>query len=207
MRPYLVRPPKVYRWIFPEATFRMSELEKTVYLTFDDGPHPEATPFVLNVLQKYNVKATFFLLGKNAKAQPVLVERLRSEGHVIGNHGMNHLNGWFTGLDDYLKDAEEGRKTTGSNLFRPPYGKLNIGQYRKLKETEQIVFWDVISGDFDEVIDGKRVTGNVMNHVRNGSIIVMHDSAKALNNLKSSLSEIIEQLSEKGYRFSTIATQ
>jgi peptidoglycan/xylan/chitin deacetylase (PgdA/CDA1 family) len=120
---------------------------------------------------------------------------------------MNHLNGWSTNVDNYLKDVEEGRKVTGSKLFRPPYGKLNIGQYKRLKETEQIVFWDVISGDFDQIIEGKRVINNVIEHVRNGSIIVMHDSAKALNNLKSSLSEIIVQLSEKGYRFSTISAR
>lgn len=201
MRPYLVKPPKVYRWLFPEALFRVAGEEKTVYLTFDDGPHPEATPFVLDVLKKHDVKSTFFLLGKNAKANPELVERIKGEGHTIGNHGMNHLSGWSVGLDEYLKDVEEGKQLVGSTLFRPPYGKLTLSQYRKLRTTEQIVLWDVISGDFDTNIGPKEVLSNVVNNVKGGSVIVMHDSTKAFNNLKLSLNEIIQQLSEKGYRF------
>ena len=183
----------------------MSALEKTVYLTFDDGPHPEVTSYALDVLNAHGVKATFFLLGKNAKAHPALVGRIKQEGHALGNHGMNHLNGWTTKLGDYLKDVEEGRKIIGSRLFRPPYGRLSLSQYHALKQEEQIVFWDVISGDFDGNISEKRVIANVIGSIRNGSIIVMHDSAKAFNNLKASLSEIIEQLSEKGYTFGTIA--
>lgn len=185
----------------------MSDEEATVYLTFDDGPHPEATPYVLDVLQKHGIKATFFLLGKNAERYPDLVQRIRTEGHAVGNHGMNHLNGWTTGLEDYLKDVEEGKKATGSSLFRPPYGRLGLKQYWKLNETETVVFWDVISGDFDQNITSEAVLMNVVDNVRNGSIIVMHDSQKAFNNLKSSLNEVITQLSEKGYRFSTIEAQ
>lgn len=182
----------------------MSPSEKTVYLTFDDGPNPEATPFVLEVLKKHAVEATFFLLGKNALAHPALVDRIREEGHSVGNHGMNHLDAWTTGLKEYVDDVRAGKEATGSNLFRPPYGKLKPSQYKALKETEKIVFWDVIAGDFDQAIAGNKVKANVLENVRNGSIIVMHDSEKAFNNLKASLDGTIEQLSEKGYRFGTI---
>ena len=204
MRPYLIRPPKVYQWLFPEATFRMQNNEKVVYLTFDDGPHPEATAYALDVLKKHDIKATFFVLGKNVEQHPELMSRIEIEGHSVGNHGMSHLNGWNTSVEDYLNDVEKGKSVCKSNLFRPAYGKLTYRQYKTLKETEQIILWDIISGDFDSVIDGEQVVANVVNNARNGSIIVMHDSAKAFNNLRLSLNEIIEQLGEKGYRFSTI---
>jgi len=207
MRPYLIRPPKVYQWLYSEAIFRMPDNEKVVYLTFDDGPHPEATPYAIDVLRKHDIKATFFVLGKNVDQHPELMSRIEIEGHSVGNHGMSHLNGWNTSVEDYLNDAEKGKSICKSNLFRPAYGKLTYRQYKTLKETEQIILWDIISGDFDSAIGGEQVIANVVNNVRSGSIVVMHDSAKAFNNLKASLSEIIEQLSEKGYRFSTIEAQ
>lgn len=201
MRPYLVRPPKFYRWLFTDAVFRMDENERSVYLTFDDGPHPEATPFVLDVLKEHGVKATFFLLGKNALEHPNLVEELRANGHTVGNHGMNHLNGWRTSSEEYLKDVLLGKEATGSALFRPPYGRLSPMQYKQLKKGNTIVFWDVIAGDFDQQLSPKHVIDNVMKNVRNGSVIVFHDSQKALKLLKATLSEVIQQLAEKGYTF------
>lgn len=199
-----MRPPKLYRWLYSDAIFRGSEYKKTVYLTFDDGPNPEATDFVLDVLNENKVKATFFVLGKNVVKHPEIVERLKSEGHLIANHGMNHLNGWTTKNDEYAKDVFEGKELIDSDLFRPPYGRLSPCQYTKLRKSERIVFWDVVSGDFDTTIPGAQVVDNVLFNVRNGSIIVMHDSMKALPNLKTSLTEVIEQLSEKGYSFATL---
>lgn len=207
MRNYLIRPPFIYRWLFSEALFRGSSSEKVVYLTFDDGPHPEATPFILDVLKSHQVKATFFLLGKNAATYPDLVQQMKNEGHIIGNHGMNHLNGWQSNVNDYVADVAQGKSATGTNQFRPPYGKLGLRQYQQLKKTEHIVFWDVISGDFDQSQTGAQVVDNVLSNVRNGSIIVMHESAKSLNNVKSSLKEIITQLLEKGFRFDVIQQQ
>lgn len=202
---YLVRPPKVYRWLFSKALFRMDEEENTVYLTFDDGPYPEATRYVLDVLKKHDVKATFFLLGKNAEQHPEYVEEIRTLGHAIGNHGMDHLNGWNTNVDEYVSDVEKGKKVLGSKLFRPAYGKLTLSQYRKLKESERIVFWDVISGDFDQKIDERTVLNNVLKNARNGSIIVMHDSKKAMKNLFGSMNEIIVELKQKGFCFGTLS--
>lgn len=201
---YLIRPPKVYRWLFKQAIFRENPDEKVVYLTFDDGPHPEATPYVLSVLESHGIKATFFVLGKNVKKHPSLFGRLKEEGHSIGNHGMNHSNGWTTATDEYVKDVVLGKQVTESNLFRPPYGKLSISQYNRLVKTEKIVFWDVISGDFDSKTDNQTVVRNVLNNVRNGSVIVMHDSKKAMNSLMGSMNEIIIELKQKGYSFGVL---
>lgn len=204
MNSYLVRPPRLYRWFYGDAIFRGSESEKIVYLTFDDGPNAEATPYTLDVLKSHGVKATFFVLGKNVLEYSDLVERAKKEGHQVANHGMNHINGWKSGAKSYVFDVGQGKALIGSNFFRPPYGKLSPFQYYKLRKTEKLVFWDVISGDFDTAIDGKQVVRNVLANVRNGSIIVMHDSKKALTNLKGSLDQIISELVETGYRFETI---
>lgn len=201
---YLIRPPKIYRWLFKEAVFRLNPSEKTVYLTFDDGPHPEATPFVLSVLKSHSVKATFFVLGKNAEKHPDIVREIRAEGHQVGNHGMNHLNGWNTSNSLYAEDVALGKAISASNLFRPAYGKLTRAQYKLLAPTEKVVFWDVISGDFDEKTDSKTVVKNVLNNTRAGSVIVMHDSKKAMNNLSGSINEIIVKLKEKGYQFGVL---
>lgn len=198
---YLIRPPRVYRWIFPEAEFRKDHRIKKVYLTFDDGPHPEPTTFVLDVLESNKIQATFFVLGKNAQKHPGLIEKIKKKGHVIGNHSMNHLDGWTTSTERFTRDVEEGKRIVESKLFRPPYGKLTLSQYRKINQTEDIVFWDVISGDFDETIDADQVFTNVVDNVRNGSIIVMHDSHKAMRNMQGSLARIIEELKKKGYAF------
>lgn len=202
---YLIRPPKVYRWLYRKAIFRLSNREKTVYLTFDDGPHPEVTPAVLDILRGHQVKATFFVLGKNVLEHPELIQDMKAQGHVVANHGMNHLNGWQTDTETYVNDALEGKKITGSSLFRPAYGKLTLGQYNRLRKTETIVFWDVISGDFDHQIDEQRVISNVLKNVENGSVIVMHDSKKAMNNLIGSLNEIIVKLKQEGFCFGTLS--
>ncbi len=194
----------MYRWLYADALFRFNERERTVYLTFDDGPHPEATPAVLDVLEKHGIKATFFLLGKNVVAHPEIVESLKTKGHTIGNHGMNHLNGWNTSADTYAKDVMAGKELTGSSLFRPPYGKLTFAQYRMLRKTEKLVFWDVISGDFDQHIGSSTVINNVLKNVGNGSIIVMHDSKKAMNNVMGSLNEIIVKLKQDGFCFKAL---
>lgn len=198
---YFIRPPYFYRWLFPKALFRMNTREKSVYLTFDDGPHPKATPFVLEILREEGVSATFFLLGKNAEAHPELMERILAEGHAIGNHGYAHLNGWNTSKQEYLLNFQKAVPLLGQRLFRPPYGKLGLGQYGALSPQTTIVFWDVISGDFDTTITREQCTKNVLNSIRNGSIIVMHDSAKALPNLQNSLKETIRSMKSQGFGF------
>ena len=179
----------------------MDTREKSVHLTFDDGPHPAATSFVLDTLLEEGVSATFFLLGKNAEAHPELMERIVAEGHSIGNHGYSHLNGWNTSSVDYLQNFQKAVPLLGKRLFRPPYGKLGLGQYAQLSKETTIVFWDVISGDFDTTITGEQCTKNVLNSIRNGSIIVMHDSTKALPNLRNSLKETIRSIKCRGFEF------
>ncbi len=201
---YLIRPPKVYRWLFKEAVFRMEPEEKTVYLTFDDGPHPETTEHVLDVLREHRVKATFFMLGKNVARYPQLKQMVSDGGHAIGNHGMEHPNGWVTSTEAFVADFAAGKAITGSSLFRPPYGRLTLSQYNRIKEDSTIVFWDVISGDFDMGISVTDILNNVKKNVRNGSIIVMHDSRKALKNVRESLGPIITELAEMGFGFSTL---
>lgn len=201
---YLLRPPLVYRWLFKEALFRKNRNLEKVYLTFDDGPNSEATEFVLNTLKEQEIKATFFMLGKNVVSLPALTAKVKDEGHRVANHGMEHLNGWNTSATQYAQNCEDGRRITESRLFRPPYGRLTLSQYNQLRKECAIVFWDVISGDFDTTIAPDRVVRNVLNSARNGSIIVMHDSAKALPNLKGSLKEIIIGLKKRGFEFDVL---
>lgn len=199
---YLVRPPRLYRWLFPKAVFRkVVSGEPTVYLTFDDGPHPTVTPWVLDALAEHDVKATFFLLGENAKHHPQIVERIGNDGHQVGNHGMTHLNGWNTQKDAYVNNCLRGADLLGTDLFRPPYGRLGIRQYREIVRTQRIIMWDVIAGDFDTSTTPEKIIHQVLKNVRNGSIIVMHDSEKAMNNLKGSLNPIVTELKGKGYVF------
>ena len=192
------------RWLYSEAIFRKDEGSKTVFITFDDGPSPESTQTILDILREHGAMATFFLLGDNAENQPELVDRIRKEGHSIANHGYKHLDGWSTSLSAYKANTELGKKAVKSNIFRPPYGRLGYLQYLKLKRTEKIVFWDVISGDFDTTLSPERVYKNVVNNVRNGSVIVMHDSRKALPNVKKSLGRIITELKNRGYYLDTL---
>jgi len=197
---YLIRPPFPYRWLYPKAMFKGDADSESVFLTFDDGPHPEATPFVLDTLAGAGVKATFFLLGKNVERHPHLVERIRQEGHTIGNHGHAHLDGWKTSSRAYLDDFEQGMAVTGSKLFRPAYGRITPTQYKAISLQSKVVLWDVLSGDFDPSITPEKCVLNVERHVRNGSIIVMHDSQKALTNLKGSLKPLIQSMKRLGYK-------
>jgi len=197
---YLIRPPFPYRWLYPRAMFRGDTQREAVHLTFDDGPHPEATPFVLDTLAGAGVKATFFLLGKNAENHPQLVERIRQEGHSIGNHGHAHLDGWRTPTQAYLDDFSRGMEVTGSRLFRPAYGRITPMQYRAISRQSTVVLWDVLSGDFDQDTDPGQCVRNVERHTRKGSIIVMHDSQKALHNLRGSLKAIILSMNSAGFR-------
>jgi len=155
----------------------------------------------LSVLEEEGIKATFFMLGKNALLEPEIVAKVRGKGHTVANHGMEHFNGWSTEDVAYENNCQTGSETVSSKLFRPPYGKLKLSQYKKLIQDNQLVFWDVISGDFDVDMTPDRVRDNVVNNTRNGSIIVMHDSVKAFENLRGSLRNIVVDLKGKGYEF------
>jgi peptidoglycan/xylan/chitin deacetylase (PgdA/CDA1 family) len=204
---YLAYSPFWLRWLYPTLTWHKSRKEKYVYLTFDDGPIPVVTPYVLNTLKKYNCKATFFCIGYIIDNHPSILSDVISEGHAVGNHTYNHLKGWKTSDSNYLDNVRKGSLLTGTRLFRPPYGRIKKSQIAAIRkhfpETE-IVMWDVLSGDFDESSSREQCIRNVLNHCKNGSIIVFHDSLKAFRHLEYALPIILENLSEKGFQFKTL---
>ena len=204
---YLVKTPWWLRILYPKLIWRIKELGKTVYLTFDDGPHETATPFVLDELKKYNAKASFFCIGKNVAALPDIYNRILSEGHSVGNHTFHHVNGWKVKDEVYIKEVNEAATLIQSNLFRPPYGRIKRSQQKKLKTQNpklQTIMWDVLSGDFDTTLTAEACTGYVLYHTRPGSIIVFHDSTKAFDRMKIALPKVLEHFTKEGYEFKAL---
>jgi peptidoglycan-N-acetylglucosamine deacetylase len=201
---YTIRPPYLLRKYYPQMIWRASFLNKTLYLTFDDGPIPEVTPWVLQQLKEYNAKATFFCVGKNVLQYPDIYQQVLEEGHVVGNHTFNHLNGWKTDTMDYLENIGECSRFVKSSLFRPPYGKVKKTQLRFIESQYKVIMWDVLSGDFDQSISPQKCLENVLEYSREGSIIVFHDSLKAFKNLSYTLPKVLEIYAKQGYRFSAL---
>jgi len=206
---YFVKTPWWLKRIYDSYTWSMPSNEKTLYLTFDDGPHPEATPFVLKQLKQHNALATFFCIGKNVVAHPDIYNQIMNEGHVTGNHTYNHLNGWKTSNDVYMKDIALAAKEIQSNLFRPPYGRITSFQAKNLKAVMQgkeakVIMWDILSADFDADCSAEQCLANVILPTVPGSIIVFHDSEKAFPKLQYVLPRMLKYFSEKGYLFKSI---
>lgn len=201
---YLVKTPSIIQKCFPNFLWRQATEERTLYLTFDDGPIPEVTPWVLNQLDQYQAKATFFCVGENVEKHPGIFTELRQRGHRIGNHTQQHLSGWATETSAYIANVEECAKRVNSDLFRPPYGRLRPGQAKLLREKYTLVMWDVLSGDFDVNISGEQCWENVRTNVEAGSIIVFHDSLKAKERLYEVLPKTLKYFSDRGFRFSVI---
>lgn len=198
---FIEQPPLLLRWIYPRALWRMDKNVKAVYLTFDDGPIPRITPWVLDVLGRYGIKATFFLVGDNVRKHPEEFQMILDRGHRVGNHTFNHFGG-FKHLDcDYLGNTEKANELIKSNLFRPPHGWMSWGQYMALRNRYRIVMWDLVTRDYSKRLNGPQVLGKVKKYVRNGSIITFHDSLKSEANLKYALPKAIEWLLEQGYEF------
>ena len=196
--------PKFIQLLFPKLVWRKDSLSKEIWLTFDDGPYPEVTPFILSILKKENVKATFFLVGQQIEKFPDLTERIIKNGHLIANHSYSHKNGWFTSKENYLNDIESCQRLMPDNkLFRPPYGKITKTQITSLKEKYKIILWDVLSYDFNQKISPKRVQENIIKNTTSGSIIVMHNNPVSFNNIQLVLEKSIKKLKAKGYNFST----
>jgi peptidoglycan/xylan/chitin deacetylase (PgdA/CDA1 family) len=187
--------------LLPQLLWRREGKEKIIYLTFDDGPTPVVTDFVLDKLNEYNAKATFFCIGNNIKKYPDIFERIKHQGHTIGNHTFNHMKGWKTKNTDYFTDIEATNNLTGSMFFRPPYGKIKLSQIKALKKDYKIVMWDVLSRDFDQSIDKNTCLTNVINHAKPGSIVVFHDSLKAKDKLYFTLPRVLKHFSQKNYIF------
>jgi peptidoglycan/xylan/chitin deacetylase (PgdA/CDA1 family) len=201
---YLVKTPPLLKTIYPTLIWHINTKQKELYLTFDDGPTPGVTNWVLDVLKEYQAKATFFCLGINISKNKQLFEKILHDGHQVGNHTNRHLNGWFTPSKSYLKDAEDCQKHYDFKLFRPPYGKIKPTQIALLKKQYKIVMWDVLSADFDTNVDAEKCIENVLENVQPGSIVVFHDSNKAFERLKKALPKILKELSGQGYVFKSI---
>ena len=180
-----------------------------VYLTFDDGPHPTATPFVLEQLKQYNAKATFFCIGKNVVQHQDIYQQILSEGHAVGNHTQNHLKGWYTKKQAYIANVVEAEKHIDSNLFRPPYGRITRGQIGALTNRAnpyKIIMWDVLSGDFDTSIDGQACLDNVISNIEPGSIVVFHDSQKAWDRMSYTLPKVLAYCTEQNWALKALST-
>ena len=201
---YLTRTPNFIQNLFPNFTWRVPTEQKVAYLTFDDGPIPEITPWVLDQLDAYQAKATFFCVGENVTKHPDIFEMVVQRGHQVGNHTYNHLSGWSTDNMDYYHNVRKCAQLVKSSLFRPPYGRLKPHQVQFLQRHYQIVMWDVLSGDFDPGTTLEQCYENVMSKVRNGSIIVFHDSIKAKEKMQYTLPLVLEELSSRGYTFESI---
>jgi peptidoglycan/xylan/chitin deacetylase (PgdA/CDA1 family) len=198
---YPVRSPSILHRLCPSALWKVKTDQKEVYLTFDDGPHPVATPFALQQLRQFNAKATFFCIGRNVQQYPDIFRQVQAEGHALGNHTFDHLNGWKTPNETYFRNIEQAAVHIPSRLFRPPYGRIGPRQLHLLKHRYRIVLWDVLSGDFDESLAPRKCLENVLQHTGKGSIIVFHDSTKAYERMQYALPALLEHLTAEGFRF------
>jgi peptidoglycan/xylan/chitin deacetylase (PgdA/CDA1 family) len=201
---YLVKPNFLIRSIYSSLIWKVNTQEKIIYLTFDDGPIPEVTPWVLQQLKAYQAKASFFCIGNNVQKHPEIFEQIRKENHQIGHHTFHHLNGWKTKNDVYLKNVALGNEAAPSQLFRPPYGKLKRAQIKELCKSYKLIMWDVLSYDYDAKTTKESCWKNVKHATQNGSIVVFHDSMKAQENLFYTLPKTLEYFSTKGFRFESL---
>jgi peptidoglycan-N-acetylglucosamine deacetylase len=204
---YLVKSPLLLKWYYPSFVWNKTRSDKVIYLTFDDGPIPDVTDFVLKTLNTFNAKATFFCVGDNILKHPAIFERVLSGGHQIGNHTFNHLKGWKTDDPAYLQNISQCQQLTQTNLFRPPYGRIKKSQVKHLHTLFpkiQIIMWDVLSGDFDLQLSPEKCLQNVIKHSGNGSIILFHDSIKAFERLRYALPRVLKYFQDKGYTFATL---
>jgi peptidoglycan/xylan/chitin deacetylase (PgdA/CDA1 family) len=215
MKLYTVKTPKLVKSLFPKLVWEFSVTDKKIYLTFDDGPIPEVTPWVLDQLKQYNAKATFFCIGANVEKHPEVYNEVISQGHSIGNHTQHHVNAWKVSNATYISDSVlcketlqnvlKSSKRVATNLFRPPYGKITPQLAKKLREIGYtIVMWNVLSGDFDIDLSQEKCLANVINNTEAGSIVVFHDSLKAYDKLRFVLPKVLAHFSNLGYTFERI---
>ena len=211
-----IEQPAIYlRWLYPHALWRMDPSSKVIYLTFDDGPIPEATPFILDTLARYGIHATFFVVGDNVRKYPDLFRRVAAEGHRVGNHTYNHIGGLKYLSKNYLKNAEKAREEIeknlatsplgeGESLFRPPHGWMRHDQYQTLTKHYRVVMWDLVTRDYSKRLTAADVVSNVKRYTRNGSIITFHDSLRSIDKLYTALPESLEWLIAQGYEFGVL---
>ena len=199
------------RAIYPDFLWRVKTDEKVIYLTFDDGPIPEITEFVLETLENYEAKATFFCIGNNIEKYPKIFQRVVNQGHTVGNHTFNHLKGWNTENEIYIENFKQCERIIEENLipnpyhlipkFRPPYGRIKKSQAQEILKTHQIIMWDVLSGDYDQIIEKETALKKSIQYSEAGSIVLFHDSVKASKNMMYTLPRFLEHFSEQGFTF------
>jgi peptidoglycan/xylan/chitin deacetylase (PgdA/CDA1 family) len=205
MKTYPIKTPRLFRALFPQYTWRVEGEKKKVYLTFDDGPHRGVTDRVLDILKAENVRATFFCVGYHAEENPELIQRINREGHSVGNHTYDHINGMKSSTERYMDSVVRSEPFIESSLFRPPYGRITPSQGKKLiQRGYQIIMWDILSGDFDPSNNPEKITQNSVRKTQPGSIIVLHDSKKAAPRMLPALTQIITQLKSKGFEFGVL---
>ncbi len=200
----MVRPLSFLRWIYPNAIWHLPSDRKILYLTFDDGPTPFITEKVLELLDEYKAKATFFCIGKNIEQHPGIFNLIKEKGHHIGSHTYSHLNGWKSKTEEYINDYMKGRELSQSNLFRPPYGRILLKPLQVIQKQDKVIMWDILSKDYDNDLSPEEVYANVTRNLGPGSIIVFHDNEKAKNNLLVVLPRILVYLSQQGYALEAI---
>lgn len=187
----ILQPPSILKTLFPALIWRIPDAGNSIFLTFDDGPDPEGTARVLDILAEHEAKATFFCLGRQVEKYPAIFDRIKKEGHAVGNHTYSHLSGWTTTNKKYFEDIERANEVIGSELFRPPYGRIRPSQIRVLKEKYKIIMWDVMSGDYDPRQTPEKISRRLQKHVRPGSVVVMHDSGKQKEVLSNIFSDLL----------------
>jgi peptidoglycan/xylan/chitin deacetylase (PgdA/CDA1 family) len=206
---YFIKTPNWLKWVYKSCFWEIKTDEKKIFLSFDDGPHPQITPFVLEELRKYNAKATFFCIGDNVSKYPDVYKKIIDEGHMVGNHTQNHLNGWKTEDKLYLDNIAMAQKHIDSDLFRPPYGRITrfqLSQLTLLRFNLKTIMWTILSGDFDKSISKEDCRDNVILNAKEGSIVVFHDSEKARERMTFALPEVLNYFASKGYVFEKITT-
>lgn len=196
--------PRILRSFYPSLVWEMPRDEKKIFLTFDDGPHPIITPKVIDLLRRYDAKATFFCVGRNVEANKEIFNMILKEGHSVGNHTYNHDRGWKTSTKDYIESVERANEHINSNLFRPPHGRIKYSQIRALQQKYKIITWTVISYDWDKSITSDDCFNNIIKNADSGSIIVFHDSEKAINNMLPALEKVLKYYKSKGFTFERI---
>ena len=196
--------PNIVSRMFPSLVWKVEEAEKVIYLTFDDGPIPETTEWILNTLEQFDAKATFFCVGDNVRKYPELFDKILQQRHLVGNHTHNHLNGWNTNVDEYIENVKKAAKLIKSDLFRPPRGMIRIEQAKRLLKDYKIIMWNVLSVDYDTNVSSEQCLKNVISNARKGSIVVFHDSIKAKKNMQYALPKTLEYYALKGYKFATL---
>ncbi|MCI0921267.1 polysaccharide deacetylase family protein [Sphingobacterium rhinopitheci] len=201
---YFISAPFFLRWYYPQVTWNKPRTDKKIYLTFDDGPIPEITPWILETLAAYNAKATFFCVGENIIKYPEIFENLKRHGHQIGNHTYSHLKGWNCSDQEYIANVFKCNELTKTKLFRPPYARAKQSQIARLAKDYDLIYWDVLSGDFDLKITPEKCLNNVLKHTKNGSIIVFHDNIKAIPRVQYALPKVLAHYTKLGYTFEVL---